>query len=531
MKTNSLIIISLLTIICVFSSCSKYLTHDDPINVTDANWWKTETNATNALQSVYAGLPDGATGRQVMFLSSLTDAAVARQDTRGAYEIYGTGLQNSDWDVALHIWQDDYKDIRRANRFLENVDGCYMDSALKTRYKYEARAMRAYYHMEIMLFFGGIPIVKTSLTPQKSNLTRNTEQEVYEFIVSELTECAGHLPDKYDNSEPWRISSGVCWALISRLALYYKHYDLARDAAKKVIDQGIYKLYRSQDPTVNSYSELFSYAGELNNERIFFKNNGSSGAWNTFAPYGVGGETIISPTNVIVNSYETLQGKTLDELGSDSEAIYEKDPDYKNNRDPRLQATILYPGADYLGDVLDPFDPSGNSSDLIGRQFSTATGFWNKKYLDPKDRYASSRTLDFMIIRYAEVLLNYVEALEELGDWQNPDVVKYLNDIRERAGMPGVDVSVYNTQDKMRTLIRRERNVELAFEGVHYFDIRRWGVLGDVMNGQVYGAFNTNTGLPVKVEVRSNNPDRDLHWPIPRGELLANPKMKQNPGY
>ena len=530
MKKN-IVILSILTVACAFSNCTKYLTHDDPINVTDASWWKTETNATNALQSVYAGLPDGATGRQVMFLSSLCDAAVARQDTRGSYEIYGTGLQNSDWDVALHIWQDDYKDIRRANRFLENVDGCYMDSTLKARYKYEARAMRAYYHMELMLFFGSIPIVTTSLTPDQGDVARNTEQEVYDFIISELTECAGHLPDKYDNSEPWRISSGVCWALISRLALYYKHYDVARDAAKKVIDQGIYKLYRSSDPGINSYAELFSYAGELNNERVFFKDNGSSGAWTTFAPYGVGGETIISPTSTIVNTYETLQGKTLDELGPDSAAIYEKNPNFKNNRDPRLAATILYPGVNYLDDVLDPFDPTGNSSDLIGRQFSTATGFWNKKYLDAKDRYSSSRTLDFMIIRYAEVLLNYVESLEELDDWQNPDIVKYLNDIRNRAGMPPVDIAEYNTQAKMQTLIRRERTVELAFEGVRYYDVRRWGILGDVMNGQVYGAYDSYTGSPVKVEVRSNNPDRDLLWPIPRGELLANPMMKQNPGY
>jgi hypothetical protein len=98
---------------------------------------------------------------------------------------------------------------------------------------------------------------------------------------------------------------------------------------------------------------------------------------------------------------------------------------------------------------------------------------------------------------------NYVESLIELGDYSNPDVVKYLNEIRNRAAMPNVDVTVYNTEDKLRELVRRERRVELAFEGVRYYDIRRWGIFEQVMNGQVLGAINPNTNAPVNVEVRS----------------------------
>ncbi|WP_436484149.1 RagB/SusD family nutrient uptake outer membrane protein [Chitinophaga sp. ARDCPP14] len=81
-----------------------------------------------------------------------------------------------------------------------------------------------------------------------------------------------------------------------------------------------------------------------------------------------------------------------------------------------------------------------------------------------------------MIIRYAEILLSYVEALVESGDWQNPDVLLYLNKIRNRAGMPNVNTAVYNTAEKMRELYRRERKVELAFEGTRLFDIRRWKI-------------------------------------------------------
>ncbi|HVI49218.1 MAG TPA: RagB/SusD family nutrient uptake outer membrane protein [Chitinophaga sp.] len=516
-------------IFLMMCSCEKFLTHDDPVNVVDATWWKIEANATGALQSVYAGLPGGSGGRQLMFLSALSDEAVARQDARGAYEAFAKGLQNSTWGVALMVWRDDYKDIRRACRFLENVDKCYMDSALKDRYKYEARAMRAYYHLEMLMLFGGIPIITTSLEPSNSNVTRNTEKEVYDFVLKELTESAAHLPDTYNNNEVWRISSGVCYALICKMAMFYKEYETAKTAARKVIDQGVYALYRSSNPKTNSFAELFTYAGEFNKERIFFRDAGCNNAWATFAPYGVGGQTVVSPTMKMVNNFETLQGKTLEELGTDSAAIYQKDPLFKNNRDPRLIASVLVPGQIFEKDTLRPFGDTG--SDRIGLLNSTSTGFWVRKYLDPKDRNGASPSLDYMIIRYAEILLYYAEALVESGEWQNLDVIKHLNDIRTRAGMPVVDVSKYNSAEKLRQLIRRERMSELAFEGARFYDIRRWGILGSIMNGTVYGAVSPAAGQPVTVEVRSCIPDRDTRYPIPLNEILANPKIQQNPLY
>jgi hypothetical protein len=489
---QSIYIITVLCAALLLDGCSKYLEHDHPTSVSDEEWWNTEADATNALNSVYAGIPDGSSGRQLMFLAALSDEAVARQSTRGDYESYVKGVHNSAWGVGEGIWEDDFKDIRRACRFLENVDRCFMREDLKERYKVEARALRAYYHMELLMFFGGIPIVKKSVTPDGSYLARNSEEEVYNFVVEELTACAAELPPVYTvNNDLKRISAGTCWALISKLALFYKKYETARDAAKKVIDLGVYELYKSSNPK-NSFADLFLYTGEVNKERIFFREiTGSGGQWNTFAPQGVGGKTVVSPTAAVINNYETRQGKTIWELK--------------------------------------PFDPLPNL-DRIGAQNATATGFWVNKYLDPKDRNAATnqRTLDYMIIRYAEILLNYVEALIELDQWNHPDVVKYLNEVRSRATMPNVDVTKYNSQATLRELVRRERQSELAFEGGRYFDIRRWGILGTVMNGQVYGAIDPATNQPVKVEVRSCNPARDYWWPIPQREILSNPKMTQN---
>src|SRR5690606_20366673 len=124
----------------------------------------------------------------------------------------------------------------------------------------------------------------------------------------------------------------------------------------------------------------------------------------------------------------------------------------------------------------------------LGNQYATVTGYWVKKYLDERDKEstASTRILDFMIIRYAEVLLSYAEALVELGEWDHPDVLYYVNMVRNRASMPNITLEKYDSQEKMRQLIRQERTVELAFEGVHYYDLRSWGTWKDVMPGTVY---------------------------------------------
>lgn len=526
MKTQSIYLIIIIFLSAFFVSCEDFLTQDNPNSVvTDDEWWETEANATGALGSVYSGVPRGTSGRNIMLVSSLSDETIGRQSSFGDYEQYTKSLQTADWSVALHIWRDDYLDIRRANRFLANINRVYMREDLKQRYIYEARALRAYYHMELFLFFGPIPISDHPLNQSENYLPRNTEEECYDFIFTELRDAAEGLPERYTPADRWRISKPACWALITRLALFYHKYDVAAEYAKKIIDTNKFELFPD-------YSKLFTYDGEgdANNERIMIKNSGCDTAWDRFAPKSVGGRTATSPTDVVVNNFETKQGKTIWELGEDSVAIYKRFPNYRSNRDPRLSVSVLLPNDVFDGQRLQPFEQASTNPDRIGVQQSTASGYWVKKYLDTKDRYGT-RKLYFMIIRYAEVLLNYTEALIESDDWENPDVVKYLNMVRNRAGMPDVDTSVYNTKEKLRELVRRERQAELSFEGQRFFDIRRWDIATDVMNGDVYGATNPDTGETYRVETRTYRPNRDVRYPIPRGEIIANPNIKQNSGY
>ncbi|MGN5953758.1 RagB/SusD family nutrient uptake outer membrane protein [Sphingobacterium lactis] len=523
------LIYSLLAAGILNSSCEQFLTQDSPSGITDDLWWKTETDAYNALGTVYAGIPGGSSGRNIMYYSGLTDEAVHRGDFKGEYDSFTRGLASSRWGISNSLWADDYTCIRRANRFLENIDKAYFDANLKDRMKLEARALRAYYHMELMMLYGDIPLLTKSLTPTENQSTRTEQAKVYEFIVNELKECADKLPPSYVNADRFRITSGICWSLLSRIGLFNKDYELTKMASKKVIDSKLYKLWVNNSNKAASFSELFSYAGELNDERIFFKENGCSNAWTSFAPFGVGGETYLSPTNTIVNNFETKQGKTLAELGRDSTLIYQKNPNYKNNRDPRLAASVFIPNEMFQGTYkLDPFY---NPSDKIGENKSTATGYWIKKYIDVRDRQSKSGTLDFMIIRYAEILLNYAEAMIETDQWSNAEAIAAINEVRARATMPAVNTGLYNSQAKMRELIRRERQAELAFEGGRYFDIRRWGIEETVMNGEVYGATNPTNGEVVRVQNRTYRKNREFLWPIPENEIIANPNMVQNPNY
>lgn len=528
MKTKKLIY-TLLAVSIFTSSCESFLTIDSPSGVSDEQWWKTETDGYNALATVYAGIPGGSSGRNIMYYAGLTDEAVQRGDFKGEYDGFTRGLASSRWGVSASLWSDDYICIRRANRFLENIDGAYFDSALKDRMKLEARALRAYYHMELMMVFGDIPLLTKALTPTENQSSRTAQKEVYDFLVSELKECAANLPATYVNADRWRMSSGTCWALLSRLGLFYKDYKLAKTASKNIIDSKVYKLWVNNTNKSASYSELFTYAGELNDERIFFKEDGCANAWTSFAPFGIGGETYLSPTNTVVNNYETKQGKTLSELGRDSTLIYQKNPNHNNNRDPRLSASLFVPNEKFQGQyTLDPFY---NPSDKIGETKSTATGYWIKKYIDPRDRQAKKGSLDFMIIRYAEILLNYAEAMIENGEWTKTEAIQAINEVRARANMPAVNTGVYNSKEKMQELIRRERQAELAFEGGRYFDIRRWGIDEKVMNGEVYGATNPTTGELVRVQTRTYRKNREYLWPIPEVELIANPNMNQNSNY
>jgi hypothetical protein len=201
-----------------------------------------------------------------------------------------------------------------------------------------------------------------------------------------------------------------------------------------------------------------------------------------------------------------------DGLPIDESPLYDPAEPYEN-RDSRLHQTVVIPGYMYRGGIV---------SDT--KYFSTGYGF--KKYTTYQDNVAEPSLLQSEInlihLRYADVLLMYAEAQNEAS---GPDALVYgaLNLIRSRANMPGIPAGL--TQDQMREVIRNERRIELALEGLYFHDIRRWRTAEEKMNGNV---LNSKEEV---IQVRSFNPQRDYLWPIHEITIQENPALEQNPGY
>lgn len=537
--------ISIIAFASIASSCSDFLTRDHPTGITDDKFWSTSNQANAALGSC-KHMPNGSYYYSAPFIAlvhmeGMTDNMYHVANFKGEIVNIGNGSHTPTTSGYIKdIWKSWYQLIRRCNRLLENIHKPYFsDEKERARITAEARVWRAWYHMQLLMYYGGnkgIPIVDKSLAADEIYMSRNSVEECLNFINNEFDAVinSSDLEFLWDEGRRDRMSISIALSLKMQLNLQYKRYDIAQQCAKQIIDSGKFELYYSDamdnDPGKN-YRDLFRYVGKQNKERILFKPNGLSEFWFRAMSTVLGGQGACCPLKSLVDTYELADGRTINELSKDERMSVEKEP-LNIARDPRLYATVMLPGDDTSVSkyVYEPFNES--SSDALGKPGASRSGYMTKKFLDEQDRPSPwGGSLDYMLIRYAEVLLSYTECLIESGDWQNPDVVKYLNMIRNRAGMPNIDVSKYNTQDKIRELYRRERRVELCFEGSRYFDIKRWGIGEVVMNGKAEGAWNPNTKSFVVVEERNyTSPKHDV-WPIAQDEITSNPNLEQSEGW
>lgn len=523
------------------AGCDDFLERDHPTATTDELWWRSQNNLTSYLGAIYTNaLPNGAlvTGTgyiQVnarVQMSGITDEAVFRGNF-GSWHQFVTNLLTPADGYVTDMYRYNYANIRDCSRILANYEKVFVaDEALKRRFAAEARALRAYAHLKLLLFFGPTPIIDRAVDfadEDVKRLPRNTQEEVVQFISSELDLAATDLPDTYSEAELYRMSKGVCYALQVQLHLNVHNYEKAIEYFGKLRDLDVFHFH------TGNYADIFTYAGLTNSERILVQPRGNQGVMGRFGPANVqGGQATLSITSSLVDAYETLDGLTLNELSETEREVYIKDPNYNNNRDPRLAATVLLPGATLIPGVeYHPFDTRTGNTTRLGYNSANVSGYLVKKYLTEQDRTAQygGGNLNFIAIRYTEMMLSYVEALVESGQWDHPDVKTYLNQIRRRAGLPDYDEAKYNSQEKLRELYRRERFVELALEGTRLFDIRRWKIGNEVLDGPVYGAYNPDADRRVRVEDRLFLEDRDYVWPIPLLEMNNNKAMIQNPNW
>ncbi len=539
-------VLTLLSASMLFCGCEDFLTRDHPTAVTDDDFWGT-VNECNSAWGQCKYWPQGtyhydAPYFSLVHLEGATDNMYWSGNFRGEIVNIGNGSATTTTGGWLNdLWTQYYIRIRRCNRFLEHVDAAYfVDEKERQRMIADVRVWRVWYHIQLLMYYGlndGIPIQDKVLEGDEIYKARNTVQECLDFINSELDAVIA-IQDKdvfpiiWDRDRRDRMCKAYAWVLKMDVNLQFKQYDIAKAAAKAIIDSGEFELYYSEaadDDLGKNYRDMFRYVGQDNKERIMYKASGCSEAWFRNAPQSLSGQGAASILRSLVDEYETAEGIALKDLPDGEREKLEKDPKAVA-RDPRLYATVVMPGDDtsFKNYVYEPFVDGG--ADQIGKVGASRTGYWIKKFLDEQDR-AGGGSLYFPLYRYGEVLLSYVECLVESGDWQNADVEKYINMIRNRAGMPNMDKTFYNTQEKVRELYRRERRVELAFEGKRYFDIRRWGIGNKTMNGLAEGAWNPTTNSFVVVENRACTFPKYNAWPIPQTEETANPNIEQPTGW
>lgn len=512
--------------------------------------------------------------------------------------ILGTISTTDGWYSTL--WSRYYKGIRNAGYFMANVDkATILGSALIKQYKAEARALRAMYYYYLVRMFG--PVVLTGdnpISPDASfddvQLPRNSFDDCINYIVSELDAAKPNLLVVPSDRNFGRITQGIAMAfkeqalLLAASPLYNGNTDYAAlknadgtqlinqtytadkwkkaaDAAKAFIDEfvpSVYDLYEKNDAD-GKFSAYLSCRDVMltdwNKEWILARPVGNISFWQyDKTPYHNGfngdvkGGGALAVTQEMVDAYFTANGRSITDGASGYVATGFSsfkapfDNASRNtynqwaNREPRFYVGVTYDGSRWLntdyGDVITSTQYSGNSGIKVSGSDHSATGYMVRKNLSLGKWSDESRSL--VLFRLANIYLDYVEALNEATPG-NENVVKYLNLIRKRAGIPlygeGTDaLDIPATQEAMREAIRKERRVELAFENVRFFDTRRWKIAEQTDAGPKYGlninADGTNFYNKVVVETRVFAKKHYL-LPIPQSEIDKDKQLVQNTGW
>ncbi|MGX7689785.1 RagB/SusD family nutrient uptake outer membrane protein [Flectobacillus sp. BAB-3569] len=494
------------------------------------------------------GTPPGfGRGFEYAMWSSVTDESIYNNDDN-TWLIQRGQLAPENTGIAGTIWGRSYRSIREINYALANVQKVNMSAGMKTRLTAELRFLRAFRYQDLLRNYGDVVLMGDKvyeLGEDFSNsaiYTRSSIKDVTAYILAELDAASKDLPAANNNSN-WRLgraTKGAALALKARIALYAASplynagtWQAAASAAKDVMNMGMYSLY------TGGYDKLFLTAE--NNPEIIFERLYTRGARHVCleisnGPNSFGGWGGNVPLQNFVDAYQMNNGKSID----DATSGYNPQDPYKN-RDPRFYMTVLTNDAAYRGNTVQTFVPGGKDSKDGPSNWNTSkTGYYLKKYMNdalPIDNpWDIAGTQPWIYFRYAEILLNYAEAQNEAA---GPDQSVYdaVNAIRKRTGvgMPALPTGL--SQAQMRDAIRKERQIELAFEEHRYYDVRRWKIANVTENVPAYGMDVTRNGSTytyTRKEALSGRRFEDKHYflPIPRAEILASGgKLTQNAGY
>jgi hypothetical protein len=530
------------------------------------NWYSNPTEIEMSVNDLF----------RMVFWPELSDEWTDDYTRRELLTPVTAGTIDGQWGPVNDIWSNTYKAIVRANQVLLNIDNIRETTPEATVDRFEGNALfaRAAFYGRLVSLYGDVIYFDDVLDLEEAfTLSKTPKSEIIPTVYADFDAAAEKLPVSYGSSQNKMATKGAALGMKARFALYMGDYAIARDAAMAVMDLGVYELHPD-------FSTLFLAQTKNPKELVFGiprsrTLNVVRGVRNFLPRLSGGWGAAEAPSWDLFHAFTASDGLPIDES-----PLYNPREPFEN-RDPRATMTIVEFQTRHLSHMYQPHPDSltvlnFNTGDRVGNndtrsvaQFASFNGLMLKKGVDQDWLINFQADDDMMVLRYADVLLMYAEAKMELGEIDQ-SVLDALNMVRARAyGVDYTDVGAYpaiteTDQADLRTIIRTERRMELAFEGHRYMDIIRWRIAEKVLNQPVYGMLDVadlrskviepglwffaetpsidedgiadlspmhDAGLIRVLAIRNFDADRQYLWPIPTKEVLINSNLQQNPGY
>jgi len=550
----------LIALMILIGSCNGYLDYQEEDWFTDKTIFEEPERTKRFLFGIYTFLPEGFNDVSGSMRASAADDAEEANE-RAGIQIMNDGRWSPNQLIDAE-WQSMYNGIRQANIFLQNYDASNFDYLENNNnyfeivkelqmFEEEARFLRAFYYFELLKRYGDVPFLdgRVLTLEEVNNVTPTSFDEISSFIISELDAIVDGLPVDYSDipgpilgdpdpggleSNNGRITKGTAMALKSDVLMFaasplhgesLEEWAAVAEASYAIIDSGWYSLE-------SDYKDIFNESES--DELIWGKRERESNSFEeSNFPVGFEGATPgTTPTQNLVDTYEMINGMDIDE----PESGYDPNDPYKD-RDERFYATITYNNARWKGRDVQVYR---NGTDGPPQEFATETGYYLRKFVEENVNIDPNNTTStrhvWIYYRLGEIYLNFAEAMNEAyGPENDPQgygmtAIDALNVIRNRAGLP--DYAGPITQQALRTEIRDERRVELAFENKRFWDVRRWNI-GD-QTTDIYAMnviMNQDSTFSYQKVLLENRVWESNFYPVPQTELFKNPNLVQTPGW
>jgi hypothetical protein len=487
----------------MLSACHDLLDTEPTDFYSQETFWQTPQHALEALTACYEALTHAELyNAQTPFMFEAMSPNAFNYDNQRLANDFARGVHSAtSLGMNEAMWSGCYRGIGRCNAVIDNVQGIEMEEDLKSRIIGEAKFLRAFYYNRINELFNGVPLIMSEPNADEhANVPRSTHEEVFNQIIQDLDEAAAVLPVSYPASDDGRATKGAALALKARAMLQQHRYEEVVSTTEEIFALNHYELFPN-------YNGIFRKANEGNSEIIFdirFKAPEVTNQYDIImAQYSTQ-----APVQGLVDAYQMTDGLSIEES-----TLYDPNNPYAN-RDPRFAQSIVYIGAPWR-------NRTATATDL----HQTGYTFWKfTEYNQTTQGTIVNSDVNYVEIRFADILLMYAEALNELSG-PTPEVYNAINAIRTRPSVEMPELPMGLNQEEMRQAIRLERRIELAGEGSYFYDIRRWDTIEEEMVGPIYNYQGS------VIQTRDFNPARDYFWPVPFTQIDLNPALEQNPNY